>query len=61
MKYKKEFEDLMNKNPKLLGGNDLSIQSEYYGIKLSEPEYSSSHVLFVYWEFCKFMDKVTEK
>lgn len=59
IKYQKEFENLMRFNPKLLGGNDLSLQTIHYGLKLDEPEYDSSHVLFCYQEFCKFMKTIT--
>lgn len=59
IKYQKEFENLMRFNPKLLGGNDLSLQTIHYGLKLDEPEYSSSHVLFCYMEFIKFMKTIT--
>lgn len=49
----------MNDNPDLKGGNDLGIQKYSYGMLLKEPEYSSSFIRFVYFEFEKFMDTVT--
>lgn len=59
--FQKEFEDLMKSNPKLLGGNDLGIQTTDYGVPLEVPEYASSYVRFVYEEFAKFMRVVTYK
>lgn len=59
--FQKEFEDLMKSNPELLGGNDLGIQTTYYGVPLEVPEYSSSYVRFVYEEFAKFMKVITYK
>lgn len=58
MKYQKEFEKFMNDYPHLKGGNDLGIQEYSYGIQLSEPEYSSSYIRFIYGEFEKFMDNI---
>lgn len=60
MKYQKQFEEFMNNNPELLGGNDLATQTTHYGIPLDKPEYSSSHVWFLYNEFEKFMDRIKE-
>lgn len=59
MKYNKEFEKFINDNPHLKGGNELGTQDYAYGIHLKEPEYNSSFIRFVYYEFEKFMDTVT--
>lgn len=58
MKYQNEFEKFINDNPHLLGGNNLGIQTTNYGIPLPAPEYSASHVRFLYDQFEKFMDSV---
>jgi len=60
MKYQKEFEEFAKNNPSILGGNSLTTTSNHYGIPLQVPEYDSSHVQFVYQEFCEFMDKALE-
>jgi len=61
MKYQKEFEKFINDNPHLLGGNNLGIQTTDYGIPLPRPEYSASHVRFMYDEFERFMDRINEE
>ena len=58
MRYQKEFEKFINDNPHLLGGNNLGIQTTDYGIPLPAPEYSASHVRFMYDEFEKFVNKI---
>lgn len=61
MKFQKQFEKFIEDNLYLLGGNNLETISSHYGILLPEPEYDSSHVQFLYWEFEKFMESVNEK
>ena len=58
MKYKKEFEELMRKNPELLGGNTLEVQHHNYGALLDAPEYASSYVRYTYDIFCKIKEQL---
>ena len=61
MKYQKEFEEFVRKNPEFLGGNTLTVQRENYGVSLNTPEYAASYVRFSYEMFCKIKEQLEQE
>lgn len=61
MKYQKEFEEFVRKNPEFLGGNTLTVQRENYGASLDTPEYAASYVRFSYEMFCKIKEQLEQE